>query len=78
MVGSLEDARLDAYFGAPVGPFEDGDGNRRKGNERVVNLRREPRGIGRSSLLTTRLGTACRRQQGEENRREREQSGQAP
>jgi hypothetical protein len=41
-VGSLEDERLDAYLRPSkkpsLGPFEEGDGNRCEGNERVINL----------------------------------------
>ena len=40
---SLKDPRLDAYFRPSkkpsLGPFEDGDGNRCEGNERMINLR---------------------------------------
>jgi hypothetical protein len=43
-VGSLNDARLDAYFRPnkkkiSLGPFKDGEGNRRERDERVINLR---------------------------------------
>ena len=41
--GPLKDALLDAYLRPSkkpsLGPFEDGDGNRREGNERVINPR---------------------------------------
>jgi len=38
-VGFLKDARLNAHFRPSLGPFEEGNGNRREGDERVINLR---------------------------------------